>query len=167
MPPRVTLRTGTAPSSHLPLTKILPPPNRLTARPNFHARIFRFILKGVRRSWLDVTADLVGKLASPRETPCACPASSLPKMLTAKAYISRRCRGPACSPGLATEVFAAASLDVIRVIPTQRFKGTLQRREPVCREPSAVVIIATASKLPDQIFHNLSKICHLSPLHCP
>jgi hypothetical protein len=38
----------------------------------FHARIFRFILKEVRRSWIDVTADLAGRLASPRETLAVC-----------------------------------------------------------------------------------------------
>ena len=86
-------------------------------------------------------------------------------MLTAKALIAGRSRGAACSPGFATGMFAAARLDIIRVVPTQRFKGTLQCRESPCREPFATMIIATVSKLPDQIFHNPSKISHLSPLH--
>ena len=90
---------------------------------------------------------------------------ALPKMLPAKALIARRSWGAACSPGLATGMFTTAPLDVIRVIPTQRFKGTLQSRETTCREPFATMIIAAASKLPDQIFHNASKISHLSPLH--
>src|SRR5664279_2461180 len=81
-------------------------------------------------------------------------------MLTAKALIARHRRGAACSPGLATGMFAAAPLDIIRVIPTQRFKGTVQSRETACREPSATMIIAAISKLPDQIFHYPSQIRH-------
>ena len=86
-------------------------------------------------------------------------------MLPAKALIARRSRGAACSPGLATGMFTAAPLDIIRVIPTQLFKGILQGQETTCREPFATMIVAAVSKLPDQIFHNPSKISHLSPLH--
>jgi hypothetical protein len=87
-------------------------------------------------------------------------ASILPKMLMAKALITRRRGGAACSPGLATGMFTAAPLHIIRIIPTQRSKGTIQSREPACREPSATMIIATVSKLPDQIFHYPSQIRH-------
>src|SRR5208283_4637455 len=53
--------------------------------------------------------------------------------------------------------------NIIRVIPTQLFKGILQGQETTCREPFATMIVAAVSKLPDQIFHNPSKISHLSP----
>jgi hypothetical protein len=89
-------------------------------------------------------------------------ALTLLKMLTAKALIARHRRGAAGSPVLTTGMFAAAPLDIIRVIPTQRFKGTIQSRETTCREPSAIMIVAAVSKLPDQIFHYPSKIRHLS-----
>ena len=49
-------------------------------------------------------------------------------------------------------MFAAAPLDIIRVIPTQRFKGSLQSRETTCRKPFATMIVAAGSKLATQIF---------------
>ena len=62
--------------------------------------------------------------------------STLPKMHAAKLLIARDCRGAACSPGIARDV-RSRPLDIIRVIPTKRFKGTVQSRETASQQPFA------------------------------